>query len=89
MVLLVMYKRQSLSGKSRPHLGFIRMINKDVNRLGNRAIYGVLSQRAQHYRKLLPLIHFELSRARYKEYKGRFRGLVKEGEAGLSPGIKF
>ncbi|KAK2460975.1 hypothetical protein APHAL10511_007445 [Amanita phalloides] len=56
--------------------------------LGNRAFYSILSQKGRHYRKLLSLIQFELSRRRYGQYKGRFGSLVKEGEIGLA-GIRF
>ena len=58
------------------------------DRLGNRAFHNILSQKAQHYPKLLSLLRFELSRARYRQYNGRFRSLVREGDAGLA-GIRF
>ncbi|KAF8690235.1 hypothetical protein AX14_003047 [Amanita brunnescens Koide BX004] len=81
-------KSKSLKKLAVDNDGVCNVKRKIVVWLGNRAFYNILSQKAQHYPKILSLLRFELSRPRYRQYNGRFRSLVKEGDAGLA-GIRF
>ncbi|KAH9846654.1 hypothetical protein C2E23DRAFT_743609 [Lenzites betulinus] len=66
------------------HRGRVSLQEREVTWLGLHAFHTVFSRKPQAYTRLLKTLHFELSLARYRHLRKRFRGVVVEGLSTLT-----
>lgn len=61
----------------------------NIDRLGFKAFHTILSQRQTSYRVLIRKLDFDLKMGKNRQWKGKFRRIVKEGMQDMPVRLAF